>query len=65
MPLLIYVYFAARFLFWVYERPWTRLARQSAGVAIGLAAGAAGIWMVDWTVVHTSAEYGYMVIRSL
>jgi hypothetical protein len=65
MPLLIYVYVAARCLLWVSRLPWSSWTRQFLGAAIALAAGAAGIWMVDWAVIHTSAEYGYMVIRSL
>jgi hypothetical protein len=65
VPLLIYVYIAARCLFWISERPWPRLTRQSLIGAMALGAGAVGIWMVDWAVIHTSAEYGYQVIRRL
>jgi hypothetical protein len=65
MPLLIYVYVVARCLVWVSKRPWSRWTRQSLGTAIALGAGAAGIWMVVWAVIHTSAEYGYMMIRKL
>jgi hypothetical protein len=65
MPLLIYVYVAARCLLWVSRRPWSFWTRQSLGAAIALGAGAVGIWVVAWAVVHTSAEYGYMMIRTL
>jgi hypothetical protein len=65
VPLLIYVYLAARCLFWVSERPWARLTRHSLVAAFALSAAALGIWMVDWAVVHTSAEYGYLMIRRL
>jgi hypothetical protein len=65
LPLLIYVYVAARCLLWVSKRPWSRWTRQSLGAAIALGAGAVGIWMVDWAVIHTSAEYGYLMIRRL
>lgn len=65
MPLLIYVYIAARCLLWVSKRPWSSWTRQSLGAAIALGAATVGIWMVDWAVVHTSAEYGYLMIRRL
>jgi hypothetical protein len=65
VPLFIYVYGMARCLLWVSKRPWSRWTRQSLGTAIALGAGAAGIWMVDWTVVHTTAEYGYLMIHRL
>jgi hypothetical protein len=65
IPLLIYVYVAARFLLWVSQRRWSRWTRQSAGAAIALGAGGVAIWMVDWTVIHTPAEYCYMMIGRL
>jgi len=65
VPLLLYVYLAVRCLFWVSERPWSRWTRQSLSAAFAVAAGALAIWMVDWAIVHTSAEYGYLMIRRL
>ncbi|HTB66307.1 MAG TPA: hypothetical protein VK727_08765 [Steroidobacteraceae bacterium] len=65
MPLLIYVYAAARCVLWISQRPWSSWTRLSVGAAIALAAGVVGIWMVDWAVIHTSAEYGYLMIRRL
>lgn len=65
VPLLLYIYTAVRALFWVSKRPWAGWAKHSLVAALALAVAAAGIWMVDWTVVHTSAEYGYQSIRSL
>jgi len=65
IQLLIYVYLAARCLLWVSKRPWSRWTRHSLGTAIALGAGAVGIWMVDWAVIHTSAEYGYLMIHRL
>ena len=65
VPLLLYVYVAARCLFWVSERPWSAWTRQSLIAAFALGAGAVGIWMVDWAVIHTSAEYRYLMIHRL
>ena len=65
VPLLLYIYVALRVLFWVANRPWAGWLRQSATAILALAIGALGIWMVDWTVIHTSAEYGYQTIRNL
>ena len=65
MLLLVYVYVAARCLLWVSKRHWSRWTRHSLGTAIALGAGAVAIWMVDWTVIHTPAEYGYFMIRRL
>jgi hypothetical protein len=65
VPLLLYVYGTARCLFWVSRRPWSAWTRQSLIAAVAVSAGAGGIWMVDWAVVHTSAEYGYLMIHRL
>jgi hypothetical protein len=65
VPLLIYVYIAARCLLWISQRSWSRWTRQSLAAAIALGAGGVGIWMVDWAVIHTSAEYGYLMINRL
>jgi hypothetical protein len=51
VPLFAYIYVVWRLLFWVSNR--------------GIAAIAGGIWMVDWTVIHTSAEYGYSLMHRL
>jgi hypothetical protein len=65
IPLLIYVYVAALCLLWVSKRRWSRWTRRSLGTAIALGAAAMGIWMVDWAIIHTSAEYGYLMIHRL
>ena len=65
VPLLLYIYAAVRALFSISKRAWAGWAKHSLVAALALAVAAAGIWMVDWTVVRTSAEYGYQSIRSL
>jgi hypothetical protein len=63
LPLIGYIYLAVLCLFWISGRNWSAWTRRLLGTAIALSAGAAGIWMVAWAVVHTSAEFGYMLIR--
>jgi hypothetical protein len=65
VPLILYVYAAARCLFWISERPWSLWIRRSVTTAAALGTGAGGIWMVAWVVVNTTAVYGYMSIRNL
>jgi hypothetical protein len=65
VPLLLYIYVVVRVLFWISKRPWSGWARRSACTVLAVVAGATGIWMVAWIVVHTSAVYGYIPIKSL
>jgi hypothetical protein len=63
LPLIGYIYLAVLGLFWISGRNWSRWARRLLVTAIALTVGAAGIWMVDWAVIHTSAQFGYLLIR--
>lgn len=63
LPLIGYIYLAVLGLFWISARNWSRWPRRVLVAAVALSVGAAGVWMVDWAVVHTSAEFGYQLIR--
>ncbi len=63
LPLLGYIYLAVLCLFWISRRGWSRWASRPLSILIALSVGAAAIWVVDWAVIHTSAEFGYEVIR--
>src|SRR5579862_8840925 len=63
LPLLGYLYLAALGLFWISARTWSVWTRRLLGSVIVLAAGAVGIWMIDWAVIHTPAEFSYFLIR--
>ena len=65
LPLLAYIYLAVQGLWWISRRCWARLTRQCLGAALALGAAAAGIWIVDWAVIHTSAEFAYLSIHGL
>jgi hypothetical protein len=65
LPLLGYIYVAVQCLLWISRRHWSRWMRQLLTAAIAVSVGAAGIWIIDWAVIHTSAEFGYQSIRGL
>jgi hypothetical protein len=63
LPLIGYIYLAVLSLFWISRRNWSRWTKGALSTAIALSVGAAGIWMIDWAVIHTSAQFGYHLIR--
>ena len=65
LPLLIYIYLAVVCLLWISKWSWPRWTKQLLSTAIALSAVAAAIWIVDWAVLNTSAEFGYLPIRGV
>jgi hypothetical protein len=65
LPMLGYIYLAVQVLLWIFGRKWSRWTKRLLGTAIALSVVAAGIWMIDWAVIHTSAEFGYQLLRRL
>src|SRR5580658_10603279 len=65
LPLLLlgYIYLAVRCLLWISERSWSLWTRRLLTAAIALGVGAVGIWIVDWAIVQTPAEFGYQLMR--
>ncbi len=65
LPLLGYIYLAVQCLVWISGRNWSRWTRRLLNAAIALSVVAAGIWIIDWAVIHTSAVFGYHSIHTL
>lgn len=65
LPLLGYIYLAVQCLVWISGRNWSRWTKRLLTAAIALSVIAAGIWIVDWAVIHTSAEFGYQSMHRL
>jgi hypothetical protein len=65
LPLLVYIYLAVVCLLWISKWSWPRWTKQLLGTAIALSVVAAAIWVVDWAVLNTSAEFRYLTIRGV
>jgi hypothetical protein len=67
LPLLLlgYLYLGVRCLLWISRRSWSRWTRRVLTTAIAVGVGAVGIWIVDWAVVQTPAEFGYQLLQRL
>ena len=65
LPLLGYIYLAVQCLLWISERNWSRWTKRLLNTVIALSVVAAGIWIIDWAVIHTSAVFGYQSIHNL
>ena len=65
LPLLGYIYLAVVCLLWISKWSWPRWTKQLLGTAIALSVVAAAIWVVDWAVLNTSAEFLYLPIRGV
>jgi hypothetical protein len=65
LPLLGYIYLAAQCLLWISGRSWSRWTKRLLNTAIALSVVVAGIWIIDWAVIHTSAVFGYHSIHNL
>src|SRR5580704_15792953 len=54
LPLLGYSYLAVQALVWISARSWSPWTKRLLSAVIALSVVAAGIWVVDWAVIHTS-----------
>jgi|HubBroStandDraft_5_1064220.scaffolds.fasta_scaffold23008_3 hypothetical protein len=65
LPLMGYIYLAIQGLLWISGRRWSRWTKRLLSAAIALSVVAAGVWVVDWAVLHTSAAFEYRMILRL
>jgi hypothetical protein len=65
LPLLAYIYLAVQGLAWISGRRWSPWTKRVLNAAIALSVVAAGIWIIDWAVIHSSVVFGYHSIHNL
>jgi len=65
LPLLGCMYLAMQGMLWITSRNWASWTKQLLAATLVLGVIAAGIWLIDWSVIHTPIVFSYQLIHRL